>query len=435
MNKDLLLKMLNTKEGRKKELRCKAEKTEEIAELRSINKELDGINEDIEQLRNMIKAIENEEREEVQNKNEEELEKREQENIEEKRNALPVGGFNPLATYTKPDEERAEIEKKYEQRGQTLKDGKAVKFSTDEMPTFRAVSLGSGKLVNEDKYSRDINKTFNEVSGLIDKVHAVPLQGGESYSKAFEKSSGEGDYTTEDGEYHDADPEFDYVSIGKAKITAYTEITDEAKKLPNIQYQTLVRNSIEKSLRKKITKQIVLGAGGSNAITGIFNAPAKVIPSGDGEEVEISEIDKDTLDKIVFGYGGDEDVEGDAYLILNKLDLAKFAAIRGTDDKKLYKIELNGNTGTISSDDSFKVPFIINSGCPALSSTKTAADTLCMAYGKLEGYEMPVFSDIEVEESRDYKFKTGQIAYRGSVWIGGNVAMYKGFVRVKKITA
>ncbi|GKX29017.1 hypothetical protein SH1V18_14970 [Vallitalea longa] len=421
-----LQEMLKKTEGKRNELRAKGKDAKTLEEVRSIEEQIEECEKNISQYRSQLNAI-------AEEKANEESEKREQENIEEKRDAIPDGKFNPIATYTKSDEARAEQEKKYEQRGQTLKDGKAVKFSTDEMPTFRSVSLESGKLINEEKYSREVNKTFNEVSGLIDKVNAVPLQGGESYSKAFEKSSGEGDYTTEDGEYHDADPEFDYVSIGKAKITAYTEITDEAKKLPNIQYQTLVRNSIEKSLRKKITKQIVLGAGGSNAITGIFNAPAKVIPSGDGEEVEISEIDENTLDKIVFGYGGDEDVEGDAYLILNKLDLAKFAAIRGSDGKKLYKIDLKGNTGTISSDDSFKVPYIINSGCPALSSEKTPVDTSCMTYGKLEGYEMPVFSDIEVEESRDFKFKSGQIAYRGSVWVGGNVAMYKGFVIVKKV--
>lgn len=421
-----LQEMIQKSEQKRSELRAKGKDAETLEEVRSIEEEIDNCEKDIAEFRTQLTALEDERA----NKESEEDEKR---SIEEKRNASPVGGFNPLGSFVKTDEARAGEKKKFEERGQALKDGKAVKYNTDEIPTFRSVSLGSGKLVDEAKYSRDVNTTFNEVSGLLDKVHAVPLQGGESYSKAFEKSSGEGDYTTENGEYHDADPEFDYVSIGKAKITAYTEITDEAKKLPNIQYQTLVKNSIEKSLRKKITKQIVVGAGGSNAITGIFNAPAKVIPSG--YDVEISEIDTDTLDKIVFAYGGDEDVEGDAYLILNKMDLAKFAALKTKDGKKFYKIELKGNTGTISSDDSFKVPFIINSGCPALSASATKENVLCMAYGKLEGYEMPVFSDIEVEESRDYKFKSGQIAYRGCVWVGGNVAMYKGFIRVKKITA
>jgi hypothetical protein len=48
---------------------------------------------------------------------------------------------------------------------------------------------------------------------------------------------------------------------------------------------------------------------------------------------------------------------------------------------------------------------------------------------------MPVFSPLTIEESRDYKFKSGQIAYRGVVWAGGNVAAYKGFIRIKKVAA
>jgi hypothetical protein len=134
-------------------------------------------------------------------------------------------------------------------------------------------------------------------------------------------------------------------------------------------------------------------------------------------------------------YGGDEEVEGDACLILNKKDLAVFAALRSSDGKRIYTIKKNGNTGTISSDGSFDIKFIINSACPALSLAETQENTYCMAYGKMVAYELPIFSELTVEESRDFKFKSGHVCYRGSVWIGGNVAMYKGFTRIKKIKA
>ena len=55
-----------------------------------------------------------------------------------------------------------------------------------------------------------------------------------------------------------------------------------------------------------------------------------------------------------------------------------------------------------------------------------------MAYGILLNYEMPVFSDIDVEMSTDYKFGQGMVAYAGDIDAGGNVAAYKGFLRVKK---
>ena len=58
-----------------------------------------------------------------------------------------------------------------------------------------------------------------------------------------------------------------------------------------------------------------------------------------------------------------------------------------------------------------------------------------MAYGPLANYEVPIFSGVEVAKSTDYKFKDGIICYKASVFTGGNVVGYKGFLRVKKATA
>lgn len=434
MNKKKLLELLKKKEERKAELVKKSDASEDVAELRSIGTELDSLNGEISELRTIIDALPDDEPEPGSTV---------PEPTPGTQRSTPQGQLNVIGTYgvgqipnqaEDPQKRAEELKKKFETRGADLKAKKAVTFDIDELPEFRAVTIGGGTLVTEKKYSNALNPKFNEVSSLIDVVNAVPLMGGESYTKGFEVHSGEGDYTTESGDYKDADPTFDYVTIGKAKITAYSEINDEAIKLPNVDYQSMVAKNVSEALRKKITKQILVGPGGANALTGIFNAPANVMPPT-SVDLEITKIDADTLDKIVLGYGGDEDVEGGGYLILNKKDLAAFAAVRSTTGEKLYKIKKTGNIGTISSDDSFEVPFIINSACPALSADATAVDTYCMAYGMVQTYEMPVFSQVTVEESRDFKFKSGQIAYRGSVWAGGNVAMYKGFTRVKKVAA
>jgi HK97 family phage major capsid protein len=179
-----------------------------------------------------------------------------------------------------------------------------------------------------------------------------------------------------------------------------------------------------------MAREILIGDGGAGHFTGIFNAPENVIPAA--SDLTLSTIDADTLDQIVFNYGGDEDVEGSSYLILSKKDLAAFAAIRAEDGKKLYKITVNGNTGTISSDGSFSVNYVINSACPTLSLSGTASGTYCMAYGPLQNYEMAVFSDIDVEMSTDFKFGQGMVAYAGDIYAGGNVTAYKGFLRIKK---
>jgi HK97 family phage major capsid protein len=343
-----------------------------------------------------------------------------------------------VRTIQKPEEalkvENRELEMKQalEQRGEDLKKGKSVSFAVEELKELRAITIASSDLVVEKKYSTTLNDSFGEVSGTIDVVNAVVLNGGESYRKGFVKGYGEADYTTETGNYFETDPEFDYVDINKVKITAYTEITDEALKLPNVQYQAYVAQNIQTAIRKKISKMILTGTG-TNSFVGIFNAPTNVLPTA--SDLGVSAIDADTLDDIVFAYGGDEEVEGTATLFLSKADLAAFAAIRDNEGRKLFTINPRGNTGTISSAGSFNVPYIINSAAPALSASATANNTYCMAYGVPVNYEMPIFSNLTVEESRDYKFRTGQVAYRASIWAGGNVAAHKGFVRVKKVAA
>ena len=57
---------------------------------------------------------------------------------------------------------------------------------------------------------------------------------------------------------------------------------------------------------------------------------------------------------------------------------------------------------------------------------------MVLAYGSLLNYEVPVFSPVEISKSNDYKFKDGIICYKASVFTGGNVVGYKGFLRVKK---
>ena len=126
-------------------------------------------------------------------------------------------------------------------------------------------------------------------------------------------------------------------------------------------------------------------------------------------------------------FGGDEDVEDAAVLVLNKKDLKAFAKLRDKQGRKVYTIVNHGNTGTIDG-----VPYVINSACGAVTDAQTKAIVYCMAYGPLSNYEMAIFSDIDARKSLDYKFKQGQIAYRADIFAGGAVAAHNGFIRVKR---
>lgn len=440
--KDKLLKLIQEKEERKAALKKSIETATDAKELRSFYDESTAIDKEIAEYRSMIVEIEKEE------KAAEERAKALENNggipplaegdltEQQKRSSEPQGKLNPLGTYGQGtgevDKRNEALITKYEQRGQDLKDKKKVTFDMrSELPIARAITVASSNLVVPSQYSNTLNPTFNQVSSIVDLVHAIPMLGGETYTKGFKVPVTDlADYTPENTAYKNVDSVWDKVTISKTYITDYTEISKQSIKLPNIDYQSQVGVDLRNTLRRKIAREIMIGDGGAGHFVGIFNAPANVIPLD--SDLAISEIDADTLDQIVFSYGGDEDVEGTAYLILSKKDLSAFAAIRDADGKKLYKIVTNGNTGTISSDGSFSVNYVINSVCPSLSEAGTAKDTYCMAYGILQNYEMPVFSNIDVEMSTDYKFGEGMVAYAGDIYSGGNVAAYKGFERIKK---
>lgn len=308
-------------------------------------------------------------------------------------------------------EAKSENKEVLEKRGIDLKEKRTIVVSSDEILLPNHVSNNLAPV------------PFREVSTLVDRVKVVNLNGGETYTKSFVKNHGVAGLTAEGSAYAETEPEFGYCTVTKVKVTAYTEITEELEKLPAINYQAEVLKNINVSLRKKIFEQILRGAGDSNTFTGIFSA--KAVALADSEPLEISEITDTTLDDIIFAYGGDEEVEGGAVLILSKNDLRAFANLRTPEGRKVHTVDYKASTID-------GIPYIINSNCKAISDPSTVAGDYCIAYGALENYEVPVFSPVEVAKSTDYKFKDGIVCYKSSVFTGGNVVGYNGFLRIKK---
>lgn len=372
MNLELRLKEIK---ARIEEIRGLADKESDIEKLNALDTELDS-------LTNERKAI-------------------------EKKLAMR-DKFNPETVIeTKSTETEAELE----ERGKALKEGRTVTIQAD------------GVLLPEHVDDKIAPVPFREVSTLVDQVHTVNLKGGETYKKSFVKSHGTGGLTDEGDPYTTAEPEFGYLTISKVKVTAYAEITEELEKLPAADYQGEVVKGVNIALRKKISEQILRGAGTTNTFKGIFSNACESLT--DSTDLEISKIDENTLDEIVYAYGGDEEVEGGCVLILNKNDLRAFAGLRTKEGRKVHTVDYKAKTID-------GIPFIISSHCKAITASGTAVGEYGIAYGPLLNYEVPIFSGVEVAKSTDYKFKDGIICYKASVFTGGNVVGYKGFLRVKK---
>lgn len=331
--------------------------------------------------------------------------------IEKKMNLASKTEFKSIHVAT---ETKGKTNEELEARGKAIKEGRTITVASDEilLPTHTAGTIAE--------------VPYREVSTLVDKVHVVNLNGGETYKKSFVKSHGEAGLTAEGASYSETEPEYGYLTITKVKVTAYTEITEELEKLPALPYQAEVLKNINISLKKKISQQILRGAGDSNTFTGIFSD--KAVALADQKQFSIAEITDTTLDDIIFAYGGDEEVEGGAVLILNKNDLRAFAKLRTKEGRKVHVIDYNACTID-------GIPYVINSHCKAISDPSTAEGEYSIAYGALNNYEVPIFSPVEIGKSTDYKFKDGIICYKASVFTGGNVVGYNGFLRVKKGTA
>ena len=312
-------------------------------------------------------------------------------------------------------EKKNELNKEVlETRGKSLKENRVIQVSSEEILLPEHVAGG----ITPYPYS--------QVSSLVDKVKVVNLNGGETYMKSFVKSNGTAGLTTEGQPYTETEPEYGYLTITKVKVTAYTEITEELEKLPSLPYQAEVLKNINISLKKKISEQILKGLGTSNTFTGIFSDSAVAL--ADATPLEVSTITDTTLDDIIFAYGGDEEIEGGAVLILNKNDLRAFAGLRTNEGRKVHTIDYINQTID-------GIPYVINSNCKALTNEATLGGEYCMAYGALQNYEVPIFSPVEIGKSTDYKFKDGIICYKASVFTGGNVVGYNGFLRIKKKAA
>lgn len=269
------------------------------------------------------------------------------------------------------DEEKSKIEKR-QAIAQMIEEGKIetrkveenvhMEINDTQVKETRAkrgqalkVTVGSSDVVLPKHSAADIKPTFNEVSSLIDRVNVKPLNGGEAFEQPYLKGYGQGDHVLEGADYATAEPVFGKAAIAKSKVTAYAEDSEETLKLPAADYDAVVVNNMTVATRKKLTKEILVGTGATNRLVGIFSSAATAIDPA--TDLTVSAIDEATLDNIVYTFGGDEDVEDTAVLILNKKDLKAFATLRNADGKKVYDVVNNGNTGTIDG-----VPYVINSG-------------------------------------------------------------------------
>lgn len=346
---------------------------------------------------------------------------------EEGKEAPPMEGGRSAETTPKEGEHIMERKMTVFKGGKSAADTeheRMVKMG-DDLKAKRTVTVSSATLLVPTHDKTEIEGTYQQYSSLVDNVKQVNLNGGESYRAPYEIGVADATAGTEGtAAAGGQETQFGYVDINKAKIVAYAELSEEVKKLPSANYAEMVVQGVTTSIKKKISKDIMTGAGGANAFTGIFstNAANKCVLESD--DVTITAIDENTLSTMVGAVGGEEAIEGNICLILSKKDVLAFAQLRDlATGAKLHEVDFVRQTID-------GIPYFINSACKSVSTAETG--NYVMAAGFLSAFEEAIFSNLEITESADYKFKEGIISYRGVVFAGGAVTKYRGFVRAKK---
>ena len=273
---------------------------------------------------------------------------------------------------------------------------------------------------------------WNEVSSVIDLVDVIPLTSGSDYTHPFQITTGEGDYTLEatttgggdDGVYHEVGTTFDQVTIKRNKITALTYMSEELEALPDADYAGLVEKNVSLAIKKKLAKEIMIGNGTTNHFVGLAVKTSESLNANTYTDKDYA-IDENTLMDMMVDYGGAEDVESRQVIVMNKLTIKDFARVRDTNKRKVYDIQISGNTFTI---DGYRGVFSSH-----IKPFATAAQgDIWMVYGDLSQYKMLNFGGETIETSREFKFNQGITTIRGKVYAGGNIAGYKAVLRAKK---
>ena len=301
---------------------------------------------------------------------------------------------------------------------------RAEAFKKEERMTIAVAevraTLVSGGTIATPTEVKGIQPNFQHVSSIVDLVRVENNEGMGSAKYAYEVENPEARDQTEGEAVTIDDTTYAYVTMTPDSIMALRQISKQVRKQSPLDYEGKVVDSAEKALRLKVAKYI------TNKIlaSSLLDKP---------NALKISAIDEHTLRNIAFNYGGDDTIEGSAWLFLNKKDLIKFGDVRSdTTLEAVYEITPdtnNPNVGVIK-DGGLSVRYCLNSNLKDLDSA--SANDVCMFYGQPQNAVLGLFSDYNVQVSEDFAFDKNMLTIRGDAEIGCVVDHVHAFVCATK---
>lgn len=262
-------------------------------------------------------------------------------------------------------------------------------------------------------------------SAMCDLVKLVDATGMAQYKVAAMTADATDAALTEGQVPTESEPTFASVTFTPSNYGVIGYVSKEIRKQSPLNYEEKVTESSRRALRKRLNALIAA------AIPASTLCDTYEITAASGAAA----FDANLLSNIILAYGGDEAVDGQAVLFLNKKDLKAFAAVRGTNEYlPVYSIVPDAetpSTGVIKDNNGLSCRYCISNDVTALSdlSLNTTAKK-AMFYGNPQCCELPIWGGMEVEVNDGYKFGEGLLTVRGEVTADADVTVKGGFVVV-----
>ena len=330
-------------------------------------------------------------------------------------------------TEEKPEERHTE---KPEERAKKIMESGKMEISSTEVRNAMGMQTRSTLIATDSLV--EPTKNGNDIKDNLDQVSVIDATGAAAFEEAYVKSEPTA-AEREDGSAGTAtDPVFRVAKLKPELINVTSFVSKNIQRVSPLAYEAKIRSLALKALRRKVAKMIVNGSTDSFGIKTAKNTMNEDICKE--LLLDANTIDANTLKKIVFSYGGNDELGGNARLFLTKEDLQKFGEVRGTNEKKaLYEItpdNANPNIGTIK-EGGLIVPYTINSSLTSLSSAVKGTEKVqTMIYGDPANFELALFGNYTVEVFKETKAVEGMLTIIGEIMAGGNVIVDSGFVIV-----
>ena len=326
-----------------------------------------------------------------------------------------IAELDKPAEEEQPQRSKLNFMKKEERGVKTMnleeRKARAEKFAQERKASYgveetRAVLVSSGNIATPTEVDGINDNGFVGVSSIIDLVKVVNCEGMGKNRIAYKKTDSTAATQTEGSAAGGTGATFAFVDISPESIAVLDAISKQTKKQSPLQYEQKVKELAMLALRKEAAKIVT----------------EKVLASTLVSTQNVSALDQNAIRDIVLNYGGDEGVEGAAYLFLNKADLITLGKVRGSQEKKaVFEIipDTNPNTGTIK-DGGTIVKYCLDKNLTAGT----------MLYGNPKNIELDLFSNYEIAVSGDFYFDKLMDAIRGDVELGAEVVAYHGIVKI-----